>query len=457
MSKVLLLNPPGDKTYLRDSYCSKVSKAAYLTPPIDLLVISGYLHPRHQITALDAMAQKLSTGQALDKIRDISPEYIISLFGQASLKNDLKFFGLLKKELSGAKLLTTGDAGFDDTEKLLKNNPCLDAVLLDYSSPDWLGYLDGQMAGIADIAYIQNGVYTFQRSGPSKDYSIGVPRHELFSYKKYRMPFARKLPYAGVVTDFGCPFKCDFCLIGQMPYKLRPVPEVIEELLYLKKLGIKYFSFGDQTFGAERERTEKLLSEMISKQINLPWGCFARADLLTEDILLSMRRAGCELLMMGVESGDQAMLDRYHKGTELERIRRAFALCRKHGVRTVATFILGLPGETEASFQKTMDFALELDPDFASFNVPVAKPLTPLAAEAMSRGWVRGGEQDQSSSANVLENETAGARIEEWRRRSMRIFYSRPGYILKRIKGISNLTELKINLAEAMALLKGQS
>jgi radical SAM superfamily enzyme YgiQ (UPF0313 family) len=456
MSKILLLNPPGDKTYLRDSYCSKVSKAAYLTPPIDLLVISGYLHPKHQITVLDAMAQKHSAGQALDRIRDISPEYIISLFGQASLKNDLDFFALLKKELPVAKLLVTGDAGFDDTEKLLTSNPCLDAVLLDYSSPTWLGYLDGQRAGIADIAYVQNGVYNVPRSGPSKEYSIGIPRHELFPYKKYRMPFARKLPYAGVVTDFGCPFKCDFCLIGQMPYKLRPVPEVIDELLYLKKLGIKYFSFGDQTFGADRERTERMLSEMTSNQINLPWGCFARADLLTEDGLLAMKRAGCELLMIGVESGDQEMLDRYHKNITIDNIRRAFALCQKHGIRTVATFILGLPGETEASFQKTMDFALELDPDLASFNVPVAKPLTPLTAEARSRGWIKGGGQDQSSSSNIFDGETAGFRIEEWRRRAIHKFYLRPGFILKRLKGISNLTELKINLAEAVALLKGQ-
>jgi hypothetical protein len=455
MSKVLLLNPPGDKTYLRDSYCSKVSKAAYLTPPIDLLVISGYLHPKHQITVLDAMAQKLSTRQALDRIREISPEYIISLFGQTSLMNDLGFFAQLKQELPGIKLLVSGDAGFDDTETLLRNNSCLDAVLLDYSSSGWLGYLDGQRTGITDIAYIQNGVYTVQRNGPSRDYSIGVPRHELFPYKKYRMPFVRQLPYAGVVTDFGCPFKCDFCLIGQMPYKLRPVSEVLDELLYLKQLGIKYFSFGDQTFGVDQERTEKLLSEMIAKQINLPWGCFARADLLTEEGLLAMKRAGCELLMMGVESGDQNMLDRYHKNTTLENIRRAFALCKKHGLRTVATFIVGLPGETETSFQKTIDFALELDPDFASFNVPVAKPLTPLTAEARSRGWIKGGEQDQSYSSNILEGETAGPRIEEWRRQAMHKFYLRPGYIFKRLKGISNFTELKINLAEAAALLKG--
>ncbi|MBI5805322.1 radical SAM protein [candidate division TA06 bacterium] len=457
MSKVLLFNPPGDKTYLRDSYCSKVSKAAYLTPPIDLLVVSGYLHTKHQITVLDAMAQKLPAGQALDKIRDINPEYIISLFGQASLENDLGFFALLKREMPEVKLLVSGDAGFDDTERLLRSNSFIDAVILDYSSPGWLGYLEGARSGHQDIASINGGAYSAPRSPLKKEYSIGVPRHELFPYKKYRMPFARKLPYAGVVTDFGCPFKCDFCLIGQMPYKLRPVPEVMEELLYLKKLGIKYFSFGDQTFGADRERTEKLLSEMISKRINLPWGCFARADLLTEEILLSMKRAGCELLMMGVESGDQEMLDRYHKKTTIEIIRRAFALCKKHGIRTVATFIIGLPGETETSFQKTMDLALELDPDFASFNVPVAKPLTPLTAEARSRGWVQGGEQDQSSSSNILEGETDGARIGEWRRRAMHKFYLRPGYIFKRLKGISNLTELKINLAEAMTLLKGQS
>lgn len=456
MSKILLLNPPGDRLYLRDSYCSKVSKAAYLTPPIDLLVISGLLQGSHQLFALDAMAQNLSAGQTLGRIRDIRPDHIISLFGQASLKNDLNFLSQAKSELPSAKLLVSGDAGFDDTETLLRQEPYIDAVLLDYSSPEWLGFLEGRISGLYDIAFIDGGRYCALRSHGKSEYSIGLPRHDLFPYKKYRMPFAKKLPYAGVVTDFGCPFKCDFCIIGQMPYKLRPVPEVIEELLYLKKMGIRYFSFGDQTFGAVRDRTEKLLSEMITKRIKLPWGCFARADLVTEDILKLMKQAGCELLMMGVESGDQGMLDRYHKGTTLEIIRRAFALCKKHGIRTVATFIIGLPGETGDTVQKTIDLALELDPDFASFNVPVAKPLTPLAGEAKARGWLKEGGQDQSSSANILAGGATGLGIEEWRRKAVNRFYLRPGYIFKRLKGITGLTELKINLAEAAALLKGQ-
>lgn len=456
MSKILLLNPPGDRLYLRDSYCSKVSKAAYLTPPIDLLVISGYLSGRHQILVLDSMAERLSFGQSLDRIAELQPEYVVSLFGLASIKNDLEFFELVKRRLSGIKLLVSGDAGFQDTEKLLRDNPWVDAVLLDYSSPEWLGYLDGRRAGLGDIAYLENNVYSSRRSQPRREYSIGLPRLELFPYRSYRMPFSRSLPYAGVVTDFGCPFKCDFCLIGQLPYKLRPVNEVIEELLHLKELGIKYFSFGDQTFGAYRERTARLLNGIIAANIGLPWGCFARADLLDDGSLTLMKQAGCDLVMIGVESGDQAMLDRYHKNTRLSDIRRAFALCRQHGIRTVATFILGLPGETETSARLTMDLALELDPDFASFNVPAAKPLTPLAETAARSGWLKAGQADQSGSANVLAGDLTPEQIEAWRREAVKRFYLRPGYLLKRLRSISTFTELGINLAEAASLMKGQ-
>jgi radical SAM superfamily enzyme YgiQ (UPF0313 family) len=358
--------------------------------------------------------------------------------------------------MPGIKLMVSGDAGFQDTEKLLREHSCIDAVLLDYSSSEWLGFLDGQRSGLGDIAFIHNGNYNAQHSTPRKEYSIGRPRLELFPYRKYRMPFARRLPYAGVVTDFGCPFKCDFCMIGQLPYKLRPVDEVIGELLYLKELGIRYFSFGDQTFGADRERTTGLLNGIVEKRIGLSWGCFARADLLDEGSLTLMKRAGCDLVMIGVESGDQVMLDNYHKGTTLENIRRAFALCKKHDIRTVATFILGLPGETEQSAHRTMDFALELDPDFASFNVPAAKPLTPLAEMAGRSGWLRPGETDQSGSANVLADGITAGQVELWQKEAVRRFYLRPGYLFKRLKSITTLTELGINLAEAVSLLKGR-
>jgi hypothetical protein len=455
MAKVLLLNPPGDRLYLRDSYCSKVSKAAYLTPPMDLLAISGYLEGGHEIRALDAMAGRLSFQAALERVAEIGPDLIVSLVGQASLANDLGFFARLKAGFPRARLIVSGDAGFDDTEKLLRENRSIDAVLLDYVSRRWLPYMEKAYDKAADIAFLDGGRYRARRSAPAREYSIGLPRHGLFPYRKYRMPFARALPYAGVATDFGCPFKCGFCLTGRLPYKLRPVAEVVGELEYLKKLGIRYFSFGDQTFGADRQRTENLLSAMIGKGLDLPWACFARADLLDEPAVKLMRRAGCDLAMIGVESGDQGLLDRYGKGLTIGRIREAFALCRRLGIRTVATFILGLPGEIRETAERTVRLALELDPDFASFNAAVAKPLTPLAAEARLRGWLRPGPADQSGSSNLATGNAGPEAVEAWVKKAARRFYLRPGYLMRRLMSMSSFTELGINLAEAAALLRG--
>jgi radical SAM superfamily enzyme YgiQ (UPF0313 family) len=455
MARVLLLNPPGDKIYLRDSYCSKVSKAAYLTPPIDLLVISGYLAGRHEIQVLDAMAENLSVSQALAKIKSGRPDYIVSLFGSASRINDIGFFRLLKEALPSVRLIVSGDAGFDDTEKLLNENPFLDAVLLDYASTGWLPYLQGDKPAARDIAYLHEGIYTSRRSGRSGEYSIGVPRLEIFPYKKYRMPFACRLPYAGVVTDFGCPFKCDFCLIGQMPYKLRPIEEVLEELQYIKKLGVKYFSFGDQTFGAVRERTEELLEGMAARNIDLPWGCFSRADLLRPEMVSRLKKFGCDLVMIGVESGSQEILDRHHKGIKLEVVRQAFAECRKAGIRTLATFIIGLPGETRETFEQTLSLALELDADFASFNLPVAKPLTPLKERAAKEGWQLSAKGDQSTEAGIVSGQLSAELMGIWQNEALRRFYLRPGYFYKRISSLRSFAEFKINLQEAAALFLG--
>ncbi|MBU1356517.1 MAG: radical SAM protein [Candidatus Edwardsbacteria bacterium] len=457
MAKVMLLNPPGDRIYLRDSYCSKVSKAAYLTPPIDLLVISGYLGDRHDIVALDAMADRLTFDSALDKIIGSRPDFIVSLFGLASFVNDMVFFKLIKQALPSVKLIVSGDAGFDDTEKVLRENPAIDAVLLDYATTGWLSYLIGDEKNSVDIAFLSQGMYCCRRSPRAEEYSAGIPRHEIFPYKKYRMPFARKLPYAGVVSDFGCPFKCDFCLIGQLPYKLRPVEEVLEELEYLKDLGIKYFSFGDQTFGVDRKRTALLLEGMNKRKIGLPWGCFSRADLLDDEYLKIFKSAGCDLIMIGVESGSQDILDRHHKGIRLEDLRQAFRDCRRMDIRTLATFIIGLPGETSRTFEQTLKLVLELDPDFASFNLPVAKPLTPLKSLAEKEGWDISSQGDQSTEAGVFSGELSREIMKQWQKVAIRKFYLRPGYFLKRALSMRSLTELRINLQEAAGLFLGGS
>jgi radical SAM superfamily enzyme YgiQ (UPF0313 family) len=453
MAKVLLLNPPGDRLYLRDSYCSKVSKAAYLTPPIDLLAVSGYLCARHDCLVMDAMAERCSFTTALRRARAADPDLVVSLFGQASFRNDLSFYRSLKQVLPGAQLVVSGDVGFDDPERLLRRENTIDGILMDYTSRRWLPYIDGDRDAARDIAYLSQGKFTCLRSDAVAEFSIGVPRLEAFPYRKYRMPFARRLPYAGVITDFGCPYRCDFCIVGQLPFKLRSIAEVLDELASLKKLGIKYFSFGDQTFGADRQRTEILLQGIRIRNIGLPWGCFFRADLLDEEYLESLMSAGCELLIMGVESGSQDLLDRHHKGLDLAKVRRAFGLCRRKGVRTVATFIIGLPGESRQGFEETVKLALELDPDFASFNLPVAKPLTPLRREAETRGWLTTREGDQSSCSNLAAGGIPPALLREWRSEALRRFYLRPAYWAKRLAGIKSMGELVTNLREAWAML----
>lgn len=256
-----------------------------------------------------------------------------------------------------------------------------------------------------------------------------------------------------VLTDYGCPYKCDFCIMSTIGYKFRSVDNVMEELNYIKSLGIKEIYFDDQTFGANRARTLELLKGM--KGMNFSWSCLSRVDVMTDEFVKAMSKAGCHTVMLGVESGSQKILDKYHKGINKDKIREAFKICRNYGVKTMGTFMIGLPGETEKDVLETIQFAKELKCDYASFNTPVARMNTPMRKEAINNNLIEKGmyEMDQSGDYGIIgSEELSPEKIRELKNKAVREFYFRPTYILQRIFGVRTFYELKSNIKSGLAI-----
>jgi hypothetical protein len=244
--------------------------------------------------------------------------------------------------------------------------------------------------------------------------------------------------------------------MGKLGYKVRPAGNVLDELEMLAAKGFKEIYFNDQTFGVLRERTLALCEGMNEKQLRFGWQAWTRVDLVDEQLLKVMQAAGCHTLLFGVETANENTLKSQNKGYSLEKVRRAFSLCRQLGIRTMATFIIGLPGDDENDVNHTIRFALELDPDYASFNVLVPRAATDTRTEALEKGWIQEGHVslDQSGSFPIMGNEYLNA-DDVWRLKNeaIRTFYGRPGYWWRRLKNITTFYELRRNLINGWALL----
>ena len=454
--KILLINPPGKQVYIRDYYCSKFSKSNYLFHPVDLLMLSGRLSECHEVHVMDAMAERLDETSAAFAINALDPDVIIAMIGAVSVEDDIAF--LTRVHLPQRRIAVSGDIVLENSREWLTCHPAIDAALLDFTSEDVLRYVEGATDLPSVVARRDVEPYLEFVRPRNQEYQVPVPRHELFSSRNYRFPFVRQREFATVLTDYGCPYKCTFCNMSKIGYQYRPVDNVMTELRFLKKLGTREIFFIDQSFGVDSLRTLELCARMREEHFNFGWACFSRVDLLTDELIGAMQVAGCHTIMLGVETASPTLLEIYRKGYTKEQIRDAFRLCKARKIRTVATFILGLPEETEQSAHDTMAFARELDCDFASFNIAVPRMGTPLRQKAIRECLI---------SPDLVSMDQAGERIamptrhltkqqvKNIRNRAMIDFYLRPGYLWQRAIRIETWYELREHLSEGWYLLRG--
>lgn len=446
--KVLLLNPPGRLPYLRDYYCSKVSKADYLFHPTDLLILSGTIAARHEVSVLDALAERLSPESALQRIRGVDPDVVVLLCGAVSWDEDRLFCQDLKDWKPQLRLMISGDVVLEGAEALPPGGEAIDALLLDFTTEDVLAWLEkGCGEEIPNVVYRHLGRWIGRPAVRPRDlvFSIPPPRHALFPEQYYRFPLLRRRPFATVLTDYGCLHHCRFCVSGNLGYKWRSTENVLEELDTLAARGCNEIYFNDQTFGLKRERAEKLLRAMVERGYGFGWACWSRVDVVDAGMLELMKAAGCHTIMFGAEAADEELLHRWGKGFGPEVVREKLRLCRQTGIRTLATFLLGLPGQDRESCRRTIRFALESGCDFASFNVPVPRLTTELRRQALREGWIgqRDVVFDQSGIAVAMGNGLLDAgEIVRLRNEAVRRFYLRPTYLAKRLFAVRSAGEL---------------
>ena len=455
--RVLLLNPPGDEIVIRDYLCSKTTKSNYLFHPIDLVVLSGTVAEHHQTQVLDCMAERLDAEAAAARVEAFDPQVIVSLVGSVSWPGDRAF--LSAQADRGRRVLVLGDVVHERSEHRLEQEPWIEASLHAFSNQDVVHYLAGRLDAIQEMTLRdEDGTPRRVTHGGKQrgEYRVPRPRHELFPERGYHFSFARSERFATLLTDYGCPYPCTFWVLGTLGFQTRPVADVLEELDELRSRGVRELFVMDQTFGVRRERALELCAAMAERG-DLSWTTYCRPDIADDELCAALAAAGCHTLILGVESADDALLATYKKGYKASAVVEGFRRAKRHGLRTVGTFIIGLPEESEDSLRRTLDLAIELEMDFMSLNMAVPRFGTPFRQQALELGLCEADElvMDQGGADAFLPTRTLdrGAML-ALKKQMIRRFYLRPAYLWRRMRSVRSLYELRAQAREGLALLR---
>jgi radical SAM superfamily enzyme YgiQ (UPF0313 family) len=274
--------------------------------------------------------------------------------------------------------------------------------------------------------------------------TLPPPAWELFDIARYRTStlVERCGPTGLLETSRGCPFGCVYCNknIAGRRFRAKSPRHVVDEMARMLALGFREIHIEDDGFSTDVDRAKQICDAIVRRGLRFPWNVIngIRVDRCDRELFVMLRRAGCYQVAFGVEAGSQAVLDEVGKGTTKEAIRRAVAWCREAGIETFGFFMLGLPGETRASMQETIDFACELELDLAKFAITIPLPGTPLFARyeredrILTRDWSR--YLFHRTAAPVYRHPTLGwDEIVSYYKRAHRQFYWRPGFVRRRI------------------------
>lgn len=452
--RVMLLNPPvlsGD-AMVREGRCMQ-RKGAWTTlwPPLTLATLSSLLkNNNYDVLARDYVADNADRFNFINDLKNFSPELIVMNTVAASLYNDIAVAEIIKQTFPSVFISTIGLHASSVPESILDSNGAVNAAISGEPDKTILELAEAikknePLGSVNNITYKMNGNIVRTTNGTNfiDINSLPMPAWEFFNLRKYLLPFSRK-PFLLVTTSRGCPYECSFCPIwiyyGRTP-RFRAPDKIVDEIEYdVKRFGITDFLFWSESFTLNEEHVSGVCNELLSRGLKINWMCNSRVDNVNQRMLALMRRAGCWLIGYGVESGTQETLDKTNKKITLETIKKAIDMAHREKLTVIGHIIIGLPGESEDSIKKTIDFSINSGIDFAQFYCAVPFPGSKLYDDAVRNNWLTSTRWDLfEQNHSVLDYpEISHTRIEQLRKRAIRRFYLRPHSIKSLLNVIYN-------------------
>ncbi|MCP3943760.1 MAG: radical SAM protein [Desulfobacteraceae bacterium] len=469
--KIMLVLPPSN--FISQAYGVKQKIRFGHTPPLGIGYIASYLEEDdHNVSILDASAMELSIDQTVQNISEFAPDVVglSVLTNYSEFANELS--SAIKAKLSGVTILLGGPHATYFYNEILDAMPGVDHVLygeVDTSIKKYFRALKDpeKLSQLNGLCYRSKTGQVIINDPPEllDDLDkIPMPAWHLYDFTLYRpLPLQYKnYPYFTLITSRGCVWrKCKFCFQAGYcaPKFRRQSPErVVREMEILQnKYGVNEVNFWDDTFLLNKKWLIEFTSLLKEKKLKFTWTASGRVNHVDEEMLKMVYDAGCWSIFVGIESGNQDLLDEIKKGITLQQARDALAAANRIGLETRAAFILGLPSETPEKAKKTINFAIEIEPMYAVFYAAHPRYGTEFYDIATQHGtFLSKSFKGMSNITYVPEGYLDAKELDGIIRLAYRRFYLRPKTILKFIRKMKSFRDIS-ELLKGFLLFLGLS
>lgn len=378
-------------------------------------IISVLRQDGHKVSLIDLNAENKSfdiLGKEIDRLKCD----VIGIGGLSTTYNFVKRFSILAREVKpDAKIIAGNMVSTANPESLLQNSQ-VDICVID-EGEETIRELIRKIKNFPDLENVNGIVFkkgeriivTNPRERIENLDKLPFPAWDSFAMETYinnpiHTEYGRRS--INVSTVRGCPFQCVYCSrpFGSRVY-MRSPKSIVAEIKELKKrYRIEYIAFSDDLFMANKKWAVDVCDTMIRENIRIKWGGAGRVNLVDTDLLKKMKKAGCEVIGYGFESGSQKILNNMKKGVKVEQAERAVTITRKAGIKVIGSFMIGMAGETEETVAETVDFIKRTELTLHRFFYTTPYPKTPLYEIAKKMNRIHQDEDAYVSSLGEMYN-----------------------------------------------------
>lgn len=361
-------------------------------PPLGL----GYLatvavNNGHQVLIVDLEVENYSDEQLVKTVNDFEP-ILVGITSTIRSKNEaLRLADLFPnhKVVFGGPQATLEPVAYlaDKSNHFVMKGECEIALL------KLIDYFAGKLSidQVTNLVYLKEGQLQVNAPEPmiTDLNTLPIVDRKLFNLKLYRSKLYRRKA-TNMLTSRGCPFRCSFCFHDFHGKFFREITceNMIKEIQYLKNdFGCEGFVIFDDNFTVDKKRLKDFCTYLIDNKMNIVWRCLSRVNVVDEEILTLMKKAGCKEIAFGIESSSPVTLERVNKRITPEQSKKAMDLCRKIGIASKAYMMIGFPWETKEMIKDTVDFTCKIMPYLAQFSVLTPLPDTDIYRDTIAMGY----------------------------------------------------------------------
>jgi anaerobic magnesium-protoporphyrin IX monomethyl ester cyclase len=379
---ILLIHPLG---YRPEKAGRDISRLANLMPPLGLASIAAFLEQRGiRAHIVDCFAHPDDERVIRETLLAQRPAFVGFSCTTSSFLDGVRLAALARGVLPGVQTVFGGPHVSALRERLLNDYPEIDYLVVGEGEESLAELIaaDGKGAeAIPGVVSRRGGEAVF---GGFRDKGIDLDSLPFPAYEKlagyptaYQLPIFNypRTPSTSCISSRGCPYACSYCdrSVFRRSFRYNSADYLYAHLAYLReRFGIRHVNFYDDQFTFNRGRVEDFCRMMVDKPLGMTFNCAVRAEHVDFDLLRQMKAAGCWMVSLGIETGDPELLAQHRQNADLEMLADTIRLIKKARIRVKGLLMMGLPGESEESIRRSMEYVYSLPID--DFNLAKFTP-----------------------------------------------------------------------------------